>query len=379
MQFTRRGTIQSGLAMTLWPGDAFAQTSTPLKTLAAAKGIRFGTAIGARSFADVDYRALTIEQCSVVTPENAMKWPTLGPAADRFALDEADRFVAWAEKAGLDPRCHVLLWGRQDRLPGWVANHDFGSKPVAEADRIVGRHVATIARRYSRRVRSIDVVNEAIDPGTGAMRESALAKAAGGFGHLIALSFQLAREAAPSAELVYNDFMDWGSWSAKHRAGVLRLLEAMRKGDIPCDALGIQAHVNASANPASATRYERDWRLFLDEVTGMGYRLLVTEFDVDDRELPTAFAERDPLIAAYARSWCDIVLSYPQCSTFVTWGLSDKYSWLHGFLPRPDKQNKRGCLYDDALRAKPLREALAASFIAAPVRPVAPQAKRVAA
>jgi endo-1,4-beta-xylanase len=350
-----------------------------LKTLAAAKGIRFGTAIGGPAFANVDYRALAVEQCAVVTPENAMKWATLSPSPDKFAFDEADRFVAWAGKEGLEPRCHVLFWARGDRMPGWVPNYDFGDKPMAEAERIVGRHVATVARRYARRVRSIDVVNEAIDPVTGAMRESKLSKAAGGLGRLIALSFQLAREAAPNAELVYNDFMDWGSWSAKHRAGVLRLLEGMRKGGIPCDALGIQAHVNASANPAAAARYERDWRLFLDEVTGMGYRLLVTEFDVDDRELPAAFAERDPLIAAYARNWCDIVLSYQQCSTFLTWGLSDRYSWMHTFMPRPDKLNKRGCLYDETLRAKPLREALAASFTAAPVRAIAPQAKRTPA
>ncbi len=368
MLLGRRALMLGGAFALTMPRCARAQQSAALREIAVRNGIAFGGAIGARGFADSSYRALLQQQCAIVTPENALKWQALSPAPGRLVFDEADRIVNWATKAGLDVRGHTLFWPRQDRLPGWVNEYDFGSKPVDECDLLVGRHVVAVAKRYAGRIRSFDVVNEAVDPATGGLRESVLSRASGGLGRLIALAFQLAREAAPKAELVYNDYMDWGEGSAKHRDGVLRLLEAMRKGGIPVDALGIQAHVTAASDMNVVTRRERDWRLFLDEVTGMGYKLLVTEFDVDDRELSGSPAERDLKVGDYGKAYAEILLSYPQLTSFVVWGLSDKYSWLDSFRPRADRQAKRGCPYDAGLQEKPLRSALAATLAVAPRR-----------
>src|SRR3546814_8504299 len=96
-------------------------------------------------------------------------------------------------------------------------------------------------------------------------------------------------DAAPHAELVYNDYMSWEPQHAKHCADVLRLLEGFRKRGVPVDALGVQSHIEMFAlDPATGVGpyREREWRAFLDEVVGMGYRLLVPEFDVKDRALP---------------------------------------------------------------------------------------------
>jgi len=367
MRLTRRSVVAGAATALSLPRAAFAQGET-LASAAARAGIVFGTAVGSRGFATPEYRALVERECAVITPENAMKWPALAPSADKFAFEEADRYAAWAKSSGKALRGHTLFWPRQDRLPGWVTPYDFGSKPGEVADRIVGRHVATVAKRYAKSVRSFDVVNEAVDPATGGMRESVLSKASGGLGRLIALSFQLARDAAPNAQLVYNDYMDWGTGSEKHRAGVLRLLEALKAGGIPVDALGIQAHVTATTEAGAIERRTREWRGFLDQVTGMGYKLLVTEFDVDDRDIAGSMAERDRVVADYGKAWADILLSYPQCTHFVTWGLSDRFSWLHDFRPRADSQRKRGCLYDETFQPKPLQGALLAAFAAAPKR-----------
>lgn len=368
VRLDRRMVLLGGAAAAGMPRAAYAASEETLAAVAAGCGVRFGTALGSRGLADRDYRLLAERECKVLTPENAMKWQALSPASGRIVFDEADRFAAFAARAGKDLRGHTLFWPRNDRLPEWVKVHDFGPRPAEACEQLVGRHVATVAKRYAARVSSFDVVNEAVDPASGALRESVLSKAGGGLGRLIALSFQLAREAAPRAELVYNDYMDWGDGSATHRTGVLRLLESMRKGGLPVDALGIQAHVTATNDPGAIARRERDWRAFLDEVTGMGYKLLVTEFDVDDREIAGTAAERDRRVADYGKAWADIVLSYPQLTTFVTWGLSDRFSWLHGFRPRSDGQRKRGCPYDEDFQPKPLRAALAAAFAAAPRR-----------
>lgn len=87
----------------------------------------------------------------------------------------------------------------------------------------------------------------------------------------------------------------------------------------------------------------------------MGYALLVTEFDVKDRALPSDIVLRDAAIADYARRYFDVVLSYPQLGDVLCWGMVDPYNWLQGFAPRDDGMMVRGTPYDADFRAKPLR------------------------
>ena len=47
----------------------------------------------------------------------------------------------------------------------------------------------------------------------------------------------------------------------------------------------------------------------------MGYKLLITEFDVNDHAAPTDVAVRDRMVADYAKAYLDLMLSYPQLAT----------------------------------------------------------------
>lgn len=344
------------------------QAGPSLAQVALAQGLKFGSALGGPAYGDKAYRDLFLRQCAVMTPENALKWQALRPSVERFEFRAADRLFSWARQNQIEVRGHTLLWPRADRLPDWVTRHDFGRKPREEAEYVVGRHVVAVMERYGDQTPSIDVVNEAVDPQSGAYRQSVLSQAAGSLDSLMDLAFQLSRQISPRSQLVYNDYMDWGDGSRAHRLGVLKLLEGFRRRGTPVDALGVQAHVTAAADPGAVVRRERHWRSFLDEVTGMGYQLVVTEFDVDDRELEGDAARRDAEVAAYARAYTDLILSYGQTNAFLTWGLSDRYSWLHDFRPRGDGLRKRGCLYDEALAPKPVRQALLQAFAQAPPR-----------
>jgi endo-1,4-beta-xylanase len=103
----------------------------------------------------------------------------------------------------------------------------------------------------------------------------------------------------------------------------------------------------------------------------MGYRLVITEFDVNDTMAPDDVAVRDRMVADYSRAYLDVMLSYPQLGDILAWGMVDKYSWLTDFDPRTDKSIKRGTPYDSAFRPKPLREAIAAAFASATTRHLA--------
>jgi endo-1,4-beta-xylanase len=115
-------------------------------------------------------------------------------------------------------------------------------------------------------------------------------------------------------------------------------------------------------------RDEREWREFIDAVTGMGYRLLITEFDVDDRALAPDISTRDRKVADYARIYLDLMLSYPQLNSIVAWGIVDKYSWLQGFRPRTDGVAKRPNPWDASYQPKRLRDAIAEAITRAPPR-----------
>jgi len=349
-----------------------------LAGLAARTGRRFGSAVswgkpGADrgSFANPSYAAILERECSLLVPENELKWQWTRPGPTSFSFGQFDAIAEYAKAHDFALRGHTLLWLPQKWYPKWLVGHDFGSKPAAAAEALLKEHVQTVCRRYGTRIYSYDVVNEAVQPETGAIRDTVLTKA---LGHeaTLDLMFHTARAEAPHAQLVYNDYMSWerNSDDETHIRGVLKLLEGFRKRGTPVDALGIQSHIRL-LKPLSVAELVREsegpWKRFVDEAVGMGYKLLITEFDVNDRMAPANFVQRDRMVADYAKAYFDLMLSYPQLRDILAWGMVDRYSWLNGFDPRADKQIKRGTPYDANFRPKPLRQAIAAAFASATV------------
>jgi endo-1,4-beta-xylanase len=358
---------------------ALASPTPSLGKLAHDKGLYFGSAVGAGpvgaitgSFEDAKYRQILADECGLLVPENELKWYVVRAAGpDSFDFSRADRIAAFAKANGQALRGHTLLWHHPQWFPAWVKTYDFGSGPAraANAEAMLVNHIDTVCKRYPQMI-SWDVVNETVDPADGSIRHTAFSDAMGQT-QTLDTAFHAARAAAPKARLVYNDYMSWEVGNEKHRYGVLKLLEGFKKRGTPVDALGVQSHIGAE-NADSFTGFgrpqEKDWRAFIDEATGMGYDLLITEFDVHDKGLPAEFAPRDAAVAAYAKGYLDLMLDYRQTKEVLAWGMVDKYSWLQNQWLREDKKPKRPTLYDDAYQPKPLREAVAAALRAAPVR-----------
>lgn len=358
----------------------------PLDAIARTKGLRFGNALGTAPsgarhhsrFHDLPYRALTAHECSVLVAENETKWPQLRPDPRQpYQFGPADEMFAWAKGLGMAIRGHTLVWSDPKWLPAWVNGFDFGAQPVQATERLLTEHVRSTCRHFGRDIESWDVLNESVVPETGALRSNVFTQRLGAVEHMVQV-FQLAREHAPHAQLVYNDFMSWGAGNARHRAGVLKLLADLKARGAPVQALGIQAHIGVWSTPtpggdggATATATATEWRRFLDEVMGMGLDLLITEFDVNDRALPSDTTARDAGVAAAARDWLDVTLAAPRLNRFLCWGLADHYSWLQDQTPRADGLPKRPLPYDAQLRAKPLRTAIADALRAMPARPAA--------
>jgi endo-1,4-beta-xylanase len=376
--FTRRETLVGTIAgVVAAPLAATPRETTSLDAIAKRKGLRFGSAIawgapGADrgSFANPAYARLVSSECGLIVSENEMKWQWLRPSPTTFAFERFDAILGWAERNRLAARGHNLLWHQPKWFPAWLNSHDFGATPRREAERVLTEHIDTVLGRYGKRITSYDVVNEAVRPADGVLYDTSLSKAMGGAEPTLDLAFHTARVAAPGAQLVYNDYMSWEPGNAAHRSGVLKLLEGFRRRGTPVDALGIQSHLVTQGLDARASvaRLEGDWRHFLDAVTQMGYTLLLTELDVRDTALPADVTARDRAVADFTRGYLDVTLSYPAVRDVLSWGLCDRYSWIEGFEPRKDGARRRPTLYDTQFHAKPMREAVAAAFAAAPSR-----------
>lgn len=371
-RLTRRQSLTltaSAATLAVLPGRGAAEPAVSLNARAMARGMRFGSAISAAgpaggSVNNPRYTALIEADCGLLVAENEMKWQALRPSPARFNFGPADAIMAYATRKGLALRGHNLLWNRPQWQPAWFKEYDFGVRPATEAARLMTAHIDTVIGHFEGRIQSYDVVNETVLPETGGLAETPLSQAMGGTEALVDLAFHAARAAAPKAQLVYNDYMSWESGNEKHRDGVLRFLEGLRKRGTPVDALGVQSHLIAEASRPQ----ERAWRSFIDTVTGMGYALLITEFDIRDRGFPKDIVKRDADVAALAKIYLDMMFNYPQLRDVLVWGMVDRFSWLQGFEPRPDGAATRGCLFDDDYRAKPIRAAIAAAFDAAPQR-----------
>ena len=319
----------------------FAMANT-LNEIAAVKGIVFGSAISSDLFRDAALASLVSSQCGIAVPESALKWAAIRPTSDQFDFTAGDSLYDFSRSHGILFRGHTLVW--EQALPKW-----FGYTVTAEnANKMMIEHIATVVRHYAGKLHSWDVVNEAFQFEDG--RPDGLKITP--WLHLIGpeyieTAFHAAHEADPHATLVYNE--NWlepeDASAERKRNAVLTLLTRLKKNNVPVHALGIQSHLYAEANACNAS-----FRTFLQKVSDLGLSIMITEMDVRDTNAPADIATRDRLIAGQYYKYLSFMLQFPAVKTVITWGLSDRYTWIAARNPRPDGLPVRPLPYDAKMK-----------------------------
>ncbi len=329
------------------PGTTAIPADLPtLREAGEQRGFLVGTAVAAGPLrTNPAYAELIKQQANIVVAENAMKFGPLRPGPDKFFFDDADALFAFAEANGIKVRGHNFVWHRQ--LPPWFE----GYATKANAASILTNHIETVGGRYAGRVHSWDVVNEAIqvdDKLPGGLRNSPWYKLLGP--EYIDAAFRTARKVDPKALLCYNDYGIEGEAPDQQakRDAVLALVRGMQERNVPIDAVGIQSHISAGAKHV----YGAGLQQFMQEVGSMGLKMLLTEMDVNDRALPVDIPTRDQAVAATYGSYLKTTLANPHVVAVLTWGITDKYTWLNGEDSRPDHQPERALPFDADLRPK---------------------------
>jgi len=296
-----------------------------LKAHAAARGLLAGCAVNARLFReDEGFRKLLAEQYSIVVPENCLKWNILRPTAETYSFTDADSLVEFAETHGMKVRGHNFVW--HEAIPSWFA----GTVNKENAQKFLVDHIRTVGGRYKGKIHSWDVVNEAIwikDGRADGLRSSSPWFELLGPGY-IDLAFRTAREADPKALLTYNEYgIEYDNdEEGKKRGATLALLRRMKADNVPLDALGIQSHIKATSKDG----FGKGLTELREGAKALGLQVFVTEMDVNDDAVGTDdVAERDRIVAGVYRDYLTKILEGPEVKAVLTWGATDKNSWLN--------------------------------------------------
>jgi endo-1,4-beta-xylanase len=239
-----------------------------------------------------------------------MKMSVLQPQRDKWNFRPADDLVAYARKHGKAVRGHALVFGDAD--PPWTERLLLAT----EAEKALREHITTVVNRYKHHVREWDVVNEALDE-RGQYRSNGWLSTLGP--RYVELAFRFAREADPTAKLIYNEFdADVAGVKRDATAKLVRTLKA--KGLV--DGVGLQMH-RSLADAPSREKLEETLRLY----EAMGLDVQITEMDVIAGG-DTSLIDRLNIQAGAFRRAAEACAAVAACSRFTVWGVSDKYSWL---------------------------------------------------
>jgi endo-1,4-beta-xylanase len=332
-----------------------ASVGRPLREVAQATGRFYGAAVEPSTLnSDAAFRAAVTTECGIITPENSLKWAALRPAPDQFDFSRGDALRDFAASSGMAFRGHTLVW--HNSLPAWFAS----TVNAQNAERYLTEHITTVARHYAASIQSWDVVNEAVDPASGradGLRASPWLTMLGP--QYIDLAFATAAAADPGALLCYNEYGLEFTWSGSRRDATLRLLAGLQSRGVPLHALGVQGHVGGTG---WAQFDASGFGAFLRDVARLGLRIYVTELDVKDNTMSADVTARDQQVAAVYRDYLAVALAEPAVAAVITWGLSDKYSWIKTSAPRSDGLAVRPLPLDADMKRKPAWDAIAAAF-----------------
>jgi endo-1,4-beta-xylanase len=309
----------------------------------------------AGSFTDPGSRRLFRRHFDSLSPGNELKWEFVEPEPGSFDFSHADPMLDFADRHSADFRGHALVWHLQ--MPRWLWSRDpalaqYGVNETGKASwtpqaltRIMRRHIRGVVGHYRGRIRTWDVVNEAVEA-DGALRDNWLFPQVIGPTY-IAKAFRYAHRADPAAKLAYNDF---GIEVQNPKSdGVYRLLRDLIDRGVPVDQLGIQGHMDINAPVPAVADLVANMRRFAD----LGLELEITELDV---ALPNGAPVTPELLARQAAFYGALAEACQQveaCRKVTVWGVSDNHSWLAGTSPLP---------FDRAYQPKPAWDALMAAL-----------------
>jgi endo-1,4-beta-xylanase len=293
---------------------------SPLRTLAETRALHvgIGAAVGSL-FNSTDpisasYMKLVAQEYNVLTPENEMKFSSLHPSRTTFNFGRADSMVAFAKANNMKVRGHTLAWYNQ--ISSWVT---LGTWTAAEAKTLLDEHITGVVGHYKGQLAAWDVVNEAFTDSPVSLRGGFWADRIGrGY---VEQAFRTAAATDPSVPLFYNDY-NIEPVNSKSDS-VYAMLADLKARGVPVSGIGMQMHLIVGSMPSLSSMADNFARF-----AALGLRIHITELDLRMATPSTAAMQ-----ATQAQNYRDIYnlcLQQAACDMVVTWGVTDRSSWVPG-------------------------------------------------
>lgn len=321
--------------------------------------VMLGASVGPPYLDEQEYSDTLKKYFRILVPENHMKWEFTEPAEGGFDFTGSDKIVSFAQLNSKAVRGHVLLWHMQ--LPAWVK-----SKTYSELEAVLQNHINTVVGHFRGKISAWDVANEVItsqegDDGSGmpGLRHRGKAPENADYSvwaedstddSLIIKAFEFAHAADPDAKLFINDNnaydgseIVYAGWNKKQSDILYDHVKKWKDAGVPVHGIGMQLHLDEEF-PPDYTMIEND----IIRYGALGLEVHFTEIDVRIKEPVTEEKLQNQAViygklAELAGKHSHIV------TAFVTWGVSDKYSWIPLFFTSYDS----GLLFDKNYNAKP--------------------------
>ncbi len=321
---SRRGMLEGLAALggaAFAPKAVLARGADNLGTTAASVGVTFGSAAGNQIYSDFSYEHL-FGETRLITSEWQFKMAAVQPNQGVYEFWHADNLLNYTVRSARKLKAHCGFW--QAFNPSWMSGLS-----TSQLQYTFDKHIDTIIPRYAGKVYAWDVANEPFWPADNNP---------GGFGGgpwyqafgsgWVKRAFQRVSALDPTAKLYLNEAQcdnNGNGLGPVIRPALLNLVSDIKNAGLRIDGVGLESHLDMGM-PYDDVQFGA----YCNQLAGKDVKISISELDVRDFSLPDDPATRDKAIAARIQSFLTQALKSPAVDQIVTWGLSDKYSWLKG-------------------------------------------------
>jgi len=332
-------------------GCALLHTDMTLRDYTTTNKIYIGAAIMPDYLDETEYAATVAKEFNMIVPENHLKWSFVHPEKNLYDFSGADKIVKFARKKGMKVRGHTLVWHHS--IPDWLVsfcdNPEDAKVPFLknELESILRDHIKTVVKRYKGKIQYWDVVNEVFseNPNSGELRKTFWYNILGK--DYIEKAFRWAHEADEKSKLFIND-TNIAERNPKSDA-LYEMIKDLKSKGVPIEGIGFQLHLETDKKP-NFDSIEANVTRFID----LGLEVQFTETDV--AIVGEVTGENLELQAEIYRDIINLTLKYPEITAFITWGVTDKYSWLSSYAAEVLHSKTpygSGLLFDEHYERKP--------------------------
>ncbi len=291
------------------------------------------------------YDIILKNEFSSISAEYEMKMDPISTASGVYNWTAADKIVAYGNSNGINVHGHALVW--HNAVPAWLK--DF-SGTDAEFALEVKKYIIDVVTHYAGKVKSWDVVNEAVDD-NGSMRNTLFLNRMGP--NYVKDCFQWARNAANAAGdtnllLFYNDYATSNNIVKQDK--VFSIVDDLKAGNL-IDGLGFQMH-NKYLTPTKA-QIETD----INRAVAKGLKIHVSELDIQvnpSNDISTFTNERRLAQKEKYKEMVQLYNALPAANKYALtiWGMRDNDSWIPYSTELNHVGNDWPLLYDSNFAVK---------------------------